>query len=249
MAANLRAQSRGVPMPMLRALHASRGAVARPARRGRMVTLAFLGVTALGCGGAVESSPPADGGGTTDSTSTDSGNPPDSGQPHGDAGGEADGGPWSVVCPATVPGIGSPCSQDTIVCEYGDAWWNVACDTIAQCSSGQWSATSLGVEPCLGAPGPNPPQCPTNGYIVDKTPCENLGLTCNYLQGVVCQCVSDAPTDSGSIWDCPLDPTCPTTRPRLGASCVGEQTCTYELCAYSEICQGGVWQPQPDNCQ
>jgi len=213
----------------------------------KQTSFALLAFT-LGCGGNVGGSRPTDGGNAMDS-SIDSGGTIDSGTP-GDAWGvPADGGRWSPLCPETPPSVGSACSQDMLQCEYGDAWWNVACDTVVQCYSGQWGLDSLGVQPCLGKPGPNPPQCPTSGSIVNHTPCPNAGLTCNYEQGVVCQCFGSQ--DGGFGWDCPLDSTCPTSRPRLGAPCSGAQGCTYDLCAYSEWCpnDGGVWQAQPYNCQ
>lgn len=161
----------------------------------------------------------------------------------------SDAAPWSPVCPASPPAVGSACSsdQDMVFCEYGDAWWNVACDTIERCYGGQWIQAEAGNGSCLPPPGPNPAECPAGGTAIGA--CPEAGLTCNYLQGVVCLCSTAGAPDAAPNWDCIPEPGCPTTRPRLGAPCMGSLGCTYELCAYNEICQSGVWQPQSYICQ
>lgn len=214
-----------------------------------LLTTLLLSAVGVGCGGSV-SGASHDGGGPD--VFNDAKNPQDGGGPNEDGPiGDSeisDAEPWSAVCPASAPTVGSACSQDMLFCEYGDAWWNVACDTVVRCYGGQWIHAEAGGSGCLPAPGPNPPACPTSGTAIG--PCPEAGLTCNYLQGVVCQCLTAAAApDAGPKWDCIPEPGCPTTRPRLGSPCTGGVSCTYELCAYMEICQNDVWQPQSYSCQ
>lgn len=220
-----------------------------------LFTVCALATSSGACGGNVSSSAASSDAaasdvGVKDSSPSDSTGPTDSGAPVDVADAEPDGEPWSPVCPETAPSVGSSCSQAMLSCEYGDAWWNVACDTVLVCSQGQWGLAEVGGSPCLGKPGPNPPGCPTNAaYIAVNSACPDAGLTCNYLQGVVCQCLADhVSVDAGPYWDCVPASNCPTTRPRIGAQCSGTAGCTYELCSYAEICASGIWQPLETMC-
>jgi hypothetical protein len=245
------AEAPAMPFPLQSSLQRALGPATMLSMRA-LITLSL--VFALGCGGSTSASP-QDGGGQPDGTNQkdtgtqgDSGAPLDSAVPDGAWGIPSDGGPWSAVCPETAPAVNSSCSHDMLVCEYGDAWWNVACDTVVVCSFGQWTLRQTGGGPCLGKPGPNQPGCPSNsGTIVESSACPEAGLTCNYEQGVVCGCFGSA--DAGSGWNCQPARDCPTSRPRLGAACSGQQECTYVLCAYSEQCVGNVWQPHEYVCQ
>lgn len=149
---------------------------------------------------------------------------------------------WSLVCPDSAPTVGTACTQDQLQCEYGDAWWNVSCDTTVQCIGGQWIADQPSTSPCLPAPGPNPPSCPQNPTAIGHTACPQLDVECVYGQGVFCTCDSNDPDGGNPYWGCLPEPGCPASRPRLGAPCAGGQVCTYESCVYTQQCADGVWQ-------
>lgn len=149
---------------------------------------------------------------------------------------------WSLVCPDSVPTVDTPCTQDQLQCEYGDAWWNVSCDTTVQCIGGQWITDQPSTSPCLPAPEPNPPSCPQNPTAIGHTSCPQLNVECVYGQGVFCTCDSNDPDGGNPYWGCLPEPGCPASRPRLGAPCTGGQVCTYESCVYTQQCVDGVWQ-------
>jgi hypothetical protein len=159
------------------------------------------------------------------------------------------------LCPATVPALGTPCTASPefaggpwvgLYCEYGDAWWSIACDTVVVCdeSRGQWTPAAA-VETyaaCGPQPGPNPASCPSGiGYGDRGMPCPDAGLTCYYGPGASCLCVEDG--DAGAIWSCqPDEPGCPTARPRVGSPCTTSPNCFYGNDGFGTVCVGGVWQ-------
>jgi hypothetical protein len=157
-----------------------------------------------------------------------------------------DGGPWSAVCPLSEPNIVlTRCSQPGLQCEYGEAWWGIACDQVLECSQAYWQTVSgarLANTTCEPEPGPNAPSCPPDTQsFKSKSPCTStqMGLMCFYGQGTSCTCVQSVP-DSGPLWDCSPDPGCPSTRPRVGAPCNTGLLCTYG--SVTEFCSGSVWQ-------
>jgi hypothetical protein len=182
--------------------------------------------------------PPVDAGPVVDSAAPDA-NPPDAG-------------PWSPVCPASLPATGTPCTgQDQ--CEYGDAWWSVGCDTVVQCQNGQWGPYQPGAG-CTPKPGPNPASCPgTYGSVPVGQSCPSLGLSCVYGQGI-CACDypfgPPPPPGNNGNWNCLPEQGCPFPRPRLGSACPTDGTsCTYEeVCSYTQNCTGGIWQAQQVAC-
>jgi hypothetical protein len=213
---------------------------------------------ACGCGGNTTGSATGDGGQPSEGSSSDNELPFDGSAGDASAGVDSssatdawgfppDGGPWSPVCPETAPAVGSPCAIPTMtICEYGDAWWNVVCNTTLVCNSatGTWGPASLPpLGSCVPEPGPNPPQCPANvDYIVG--PCSYTELQCNYGQGVNCICTANPwvpySPDAGLNWSCLPGPSCPSSRPRLGSGCAGTDAfCTYG--AITESCHNGVW--------
>ena len=97
----------------------------------------------------------ADAGGSEEMS--DTGSPP--------WGAPADGGPWSPLCPETSPTIGSGCAG-SLWCEYGEAWWDIACDTVIECVNGQWIDGEL-PGTCFPEPGPNAPACPEGSLFVN----------------------------------------------------------------------------------
>jgi hypothetical protein len=215
----------------------------------------FTLLAALGCRGVVpdslaDSGELADGSPGSDASRTiDSSSPSDAG-----AADEA----HSPVCPESVPALGSPCSPALdprgaqFACEYGDASWNVSCDTVVECSDTGWIPVSPGGQPCTPQPNSLSPECPTSATLYSQTPsiCAEAGVTCDYPQGGTCQCLGD-PYDAAVLplkWDCVPGSECPAARPRLGSACSGELGCTYENCVYSEVCGGGVWLVQPYLC-
>ena len=63
----------------------------------------------------------------------------------------------------TAPAMGTACTAPSAAeCEYGSAWWDVACDSVASCTNGTWSSDALCDTPCFPEPGENPSACPAN---------------------------------------------------------------------------------------
>jgi hypothetical protein len=215
--------------------------------------MAVATVTA-GCGGSVFSAgSPGNDGGATDSAVHDAGpSPSDGGVLDGFAGDSA--GPWSPVCPATLPADGTPCSKEDLQCEYGDAWWSVGCDPVVQCQDGVWSKFMPSFEPCASQPGPNGAACPSDYAAVPQgSPCAADRLSCIYTQG---ECACQVPLegrveiDGGTgYWGCVPEQGCPFPRARIGTACDDAQAdCTYEQCSYAQTCQDGVWQAEEEAC-
>jgi hypothetical protein len=214
---------------------------------------ALAGITP-GCGGSVFTG--ASGGGDS---GTPEGGAGDAGPGPSDGGGGPDGGgvdgspPWSPVCPASLPASGSSCAGQDVQCEYGDAWWSVSCDSVAQCQGGQWTTFQPSFEPCSAKPGPNAASCPADFASVPQgAACATNGLSCIYDQGECsCEVPLEGPVeiDGGTgYWGCVPEQGCPFPRPRLGSPCHGNMSCTYEECSYAQTCQGGVWQAEEEAC-
>lgn len=221
-----------------------------------LLLVAFLS----GCGGSVAGSPNSDSGASdattdgpvleagTDAPPSDGARPGDSGVPQdgplGDAADDApqDGG-WSPICPAGLPMLGTACQvPQGVYCEYNQAWWNVSCSAIVGCLNGAWANGAPCTTPCFPEPGPNPGACPQNPTGISTTsPCPEAGITCNYDQGISCNCMPTGLPEAGDGWYCNPEPGCPPTRPRLGATCSSSPFCTYE--AVGEECVNGTWQP------
>ena len=216
----------------------------------------------LGCGGAfapgdASADGGADGGGAHDAAPHEGG--PGDASP-GPDGGPADGGtdsiaPWSPVCPATAPAVGSACATDGTQCEYGDAWWSVSCDVVVSCQGGQWQTDHPSFEACSSKPGSNPPACPSSFSAVPQgTSCTDTGLDCYYPQGeCACKVPLGGPVllDAGQqgSWGCLPEQGCPVPRPRLGSACASDGSiCTYEECSYGQLCANGVWQGEEEGC-
>jgi hypothetical protein len=221
---------------------------ARCAAMVRILSVAIViavGCFPAGCGGRTSGGPqPGDSGGASDSSGDSvSDSSSDSGTLADAWGVPADGGPWSPVCPKTLPAQGTSCTQDMLQCEYGIAWWNAACDTITQCSNGAWGNIQPSTGPCLPAPGPNAASCLVNPGAIQSgiTACSQVGLTCWYGQGAECTCTVDGDAGSSPTWYCRPEPGCPSTRPPVGAGCALPVACTYAGC-FVEQCQNGIWQ-------
>jgi hypothetical protein len=215
---------------------------------------------AVGCGGAFATASgddggPGDDGAFADVVTHDGGLSDAGGQDV--VNGSDSSTPWSPVCPATIPTEGSACTQQTVQCEYGTAWWNVACDVVLQCQNTRWTKYQASFEACSPQPGPNPAACPsTYAGVAQGTACSDTGVSCWYPQAECsCQLPLGGPPppnlDGGpaGYWGCVPEPGCPMPRPRLGTACGVESTyCTYEACAYAQSCTNGVWQSQPMAC-
>lgn len=198
----------------------------------RTLTVSLVATTLLACGGAVSGS--ANDAGVSPESSA---NTPDSGIP------------WSMYCPPEVPSTGSSCTGRPVQCEYGNAWWNPACDTVVECMGGAWTAVNPYGAPCTPQPAPNSPACPADyGTIQNEGSCPMQGLDCFYDHGVSCLCsASTLPGSDGGApkWDCNPRYTCPKTRPLLGSACSGTAQCNYGEgggCGYIQACDNGVWQ-------
>lgn len=203
-------------------------------RMKRLVALGFCVLT--GCGGSVTGSPEHDGGAAD--SAADSGTSwdmPDAG------------GPWSPVCPTSVPAIDSPCSAGALVtCEYGDAWWDVSCNTVFTCSSGTWIEDHPSSQTCFAAPAPNSSSCPASPTDIHAgTDCSDALLTCYYGMGAYCQCGGSINPEAAVIWACGPTAGCPSTRPRLGATCSSGEMCYYgDSSGFFESCVDGFWQAE-----
>jgi hypothetical protein len=223
---------------------------------------------AVGCGATFESAsvgPDAQGGdaGGMDS-SVDGGSTVD-GSVSGDAGVDAsqdagDAGAWSTVCPTNDPILGTPCSVDTLQCEYpkpiylDKLQYDVTCDTVHTCASGTWTDPAIATMAC-NPDTVNSTACPARfDEITNGGGCPEAGLQCEYTLGF-CTCAAVTlggvalPVDAGSSWTCEPGAGCPSPRPRLGSACPTDgQACTYEACAYAQTCRLGVWQGGPVGC-
>jgi hypothetical protein len=159
------------------------------------------------------------------------------------------GGSWSPVCPDSLPTLASSCSNPVAEppCEYGNAWWDPGCDTIVQCLYNAWNVSGeASGETCFALPAPNSADCPGDRPAIGvDTACAKSGLTCYYGEGTTCECAAGRADAGTTTWQCNPDPGCPIPRPRFGASCNREQTCTYgvEPNLVGEQCIDGFWQP------
>jgi hypothetical protein len=213
--------------------------------------LPLLSLALLACSGAVAPLGPGVDAGPTDASSHDAAPPSDGDIPDGYIIVDASP-PWSPVCPASKPAVGSACSDENLQCEYGDAWWNVACDAVLQCQQGKWQIDHVSYVPCTPAPGPNPAACPPSYADVPQgTSCNDNGESCVYSQAM-CSCrtpLGPVFEDGGASWYCLPEVGCPMPRPRIGTGCTGAATyCTYAECEYSQECTNGVWQGQEEAC-
>ncbi len=157
-------------------------------------------------------------------------------------------------CPTSAPAEGTSCATESLECEYGDAWWNVACDVVMQCDSGQWQTAHLSYEPCTPEPGPNPASCPaTSMSVAQGSVCEANDSSC-YYPDAFCQCIvplgGPVQIDGGTAyWSCLPGNGCPYPRPVLGSACTAVGTyCTYEECSYGQSCTDGAWQGSEEAC-
>jgi hypothetical protein len=208
---------------------------------------------------------PSDTGTTVDSGSPD---PSDSGGGGSDGNGGQDGDsgtgptkdassadvvPPNDLCPVSPPATGASCTQENVQCEYGSAWWSVACDTVLQCEVGHWTAYQPSTEPCSTEPGQNGASCPANYASAEGNSCVLQSGPCVYSQA---ECLCQAPVvgqpGDGGTWACLPQAGCPFPRPNLGTMCTGGgsglNACKYEVCTYEQVCTSGLWQAQLIEC-
>jgi hypothetical protein len=168
--------------------------------------------------------------------------------------------PVDCACPGTAPPPNTPCTYQSLTCEYGSS--NVAeCDTVAQCnpplpslsmpgatgSIGTWMVTAPdGGPPCAAEPAGG---CPAAGQPIQGMACDSPSLDCDYSDKR-CECATGPTPGSVSTWRCtdPLlaGPGC-GPRPRMGAPCPQDGVlCDYGSCdvagGVAEVCQG-IWMP------
>lgn len=164
----------------------------------------------------------------------------------------------TVGCPTTPPwtrttanGAKNPCTKEGQVCEYGSDF-EPSCNTIVQCSSGEWGIPLFGAGggKACGSPAPkpteNPADCPaTRASLTEGAAC-NGSSTCAY-DGAVCTCGTFCPqypvsrptcdADAGitenccdrskpPTWSCfEGAPYCTSPRPRVGDPCKDGDEC------------------------
>ncbi len=149
-------------------------------------------------------------------------------------------GPAAPVCPAQLPQANTPCTRESLVCQYGD---NPRCLSTAICTQGHWVIQMVKCQP-------QDPSCPATREAAAGQVCQPLDAYCNY-SGLICNCTNcvqyPVQNCSGPLtWHCEApstDPTCPAARPLLGAACPTEgQFCNYGCeTDVSRRCTGGVW--------
>ncbi len=219
----------------------------------RRAGLIALLLVVCGCGGTVDGAADAGSGSPQAEAGLDS---PQSSDAYDAGASDAwgvppDGAAWSLVCPESPPALGSTCSQSTsIQCEYGDAWWNAACDTVVVCAGGHWSKLPM-IAGCTSAPTPNSLACPSDPVSAAGAACSSAGTGCYYDLGANCYCTTGpfAPPDASAKWICVPGSGCPLTRPRLGASCNSTSAeCVYNGCVSSEACVNGAWAAMTFGC-
>jgi hypothetical protein len=126
-----------------------------------------------------------------------------------------------------------------VQCEYGPAWWSVACNTVMWCEPQGvpvWVNNNPSPVGCLPEPGPNCTACPAGPSSTGACSIPELG--CYYGAGPTCTCSSQT-----GAWTCFPPSGCPTERPRLGAPCTSAPPdgCPYD-CYERMLCTAGLWQ-------
>jgi hypothetical protein len=209
---------------------------------------------AVGCGAKFEST--TDGGpivgDDVSEAGVDSGRDGESGDGATD-GGTHDGG-WSPVCPASLPSVGSACTQEGVGCEYGTSILT-SCNAIVECRQGAWQTATYPGPACPS--GPNPPECaPSFASVPRGAACMPNGAECVYPNGA-CACETvffgpPQPVDGGNTptWHCDdAPPGCPAVRPHVGSACsTPNMDCMYVECAFGVRCAMGYWQAEPVAC-
>jgi hypothetical protein len=213
-------------------------------RRAALAALcACLVASAFACGGSTSSVGSGDGGGASS----------------GSSGGTSSGaGPGSSACPSVAPNAKTSCSAAGLQCEYGSDP-DLSCDDLATCSGGSWqSAGGTAVQTC-----PTPAatgSCPATYAAAEGAgSCSTSGTACGYPQGRCdCAVATGGPPTVGTkpthwLCDDPGTASCPTPRPRVGATCTQSGlTCNYGACSIPDgvglACTGGLWQVSPVAC-
>lgn len=161
-----------------------------------------------------------------------------------------------VSCPADRPRENSACPAPGSVCEYGTSA-DRQCNAVLSCIGAMSAARAWTARPneaCFSS------ICPiaTDIAAIDGKPCtldtdggpvtDNDEAVCSMTDGVcACSTGPDGATKHERRWVCVRpEPVCPTNRPRLGASCMGNLWCDYGSCAFKrgllmECSNGGVW--------
>lgn len=219
--------------------------------RARIKFGALAAIVGMACGGtAVTGSP--DGGfdagaDVVDATVDDTGTDADDGGATTDSGGDEF--PVPTLCPPNPPGVGSPCSHPSLMCEYGTSN-DPLCNSAFLCDGQSW-ANSYRAEECRFG-GTNDPTCPTTYAEAAKSGACTGASVCEYPEGR-CECAQwcggvRPPPDAGSHWACSAaSPGCPSTRGanKLGTPCAPTGlSCNYTACCTGllQTCSdAGVW--------
>jgi len=216
-------------------------------------------------GGAASAGASSGSGGLGGATRNDAGAPGSSGAPA--AAGSTDGGKTPCyggcttqvdrpkpsappVCPATEPGAGSACANESLRCSYGDSS-TAQCRRIHQCMAGTWEAdTSISSRySCDPLPAD---YCPAEPHHQQPCTIATVGMPCTYGElSCVCFARDPAPGKPGN-WLCygpPANPACPALVPNLGAGCASKGlACNYDGDACqaapnsSLFCFDGAWE-------
>lgn len=173
----------------------------------------------------------------------------------GQLGGEDGGSGDAIVvgpCPETLPTTGASCSQEGLVCEYGDDP-NPRCRVHPRCEQGAWVSFD-GALP--GCPSTRASSCPVTVDAARDQACTEDQAWCSWASGAVCRCT---PCRQGPIsdlcateatWHCSASPpACPAGIPRSGTACSGVSYCDYG-CEYGGVyrCGEGLWKSDGENC-
>jgi hypothetical protein len=206
-----------------------------------------LSMVLAACGGVALTPPPPDGGAGSGGGTAGGGAGGSGG--HAGSGGTGGAGGHASPCPGAPPQDGAGCSQDGLLCAWGDDPRGELCRTAATCSAGHWKVT--------------PPEATFCTPLQDVGACpDDLGAsctmdsTCTKPDGSSCRCTNCRPTApicgamSTPAWYCPQSPTttgCPPTPPNFGTACAAEGVdCNYfffECGTPDRVCSNGIWVP------
>ena len=169
----------------------------------------------------------------------------------GSSGGGGVGGTAGHVspCPAEPPQEGADCTQEGLMCGWGDDVRGDFCRTLGACSAGRWKVTLPSTTSCT-------PLQPIGACPTDLTGACTMDATCVKSDASSCRCTNCRPTSplcavaSSSSWYCPQSPTttgCPPTPPNFGETCSVEGVdCGYfsfECGVPDRVCTHGIWTP------
>jgi len=160
-----------------------------------------------------------------------------------------------IKCPQNEPSPGESCTDDGILCGYGDSA-RADCRRLYQCNKTWNDMSPLCLQPPEGyCPNtlPDGEQCEPIDYD-GKEVFVGVGVECSYSSGAICYCYScnwSRPSckEGKAHWDCKTqtEEDCPQLAPNIGEICSTQGIeCVYgDLCEQSGqvlLCSDGSWE-------